>query len=100
MSRKNRTRKSQKESIAVSEPRSELSAQPRRWLIGLILGVTFFAFANTLFNGFAYDDQTQILQNDFIKDLRNAPKALVTEAWFWRVQQDKDPNKQDKPSTP
>ena len=100
MSRKNRTRKSQKESIAVRESSAEPSTPRRKWLIGLILGVTFFAFGNTLFNGFAYDDRTQILSNDFIKDLRNARKALVTEAWFWRVQQDRDPNKEDKPSTP
>jgi len=58
------------------------------------------SFANTFSHGFAYDDQTQILQNEFIKDLRNAPKAMVTEAWFWQFAQDKDPNKQDKPSTP
>lgn len=100
VTRKNRTRKIQKEAVAVPERSAERLISAHGWLIGLILGVTFLAFANTLFNGFAYDDRTQILQNDFIKDIRNAPKALVTETWFWRVQQDKDPNKEDKPSTP
>jgi protein O-mannosyl-transferase len=70
------------------------------WILGLILGVTFLTFANTVFNGFAYDDTTQILQNQFIRDFKNLPKALVTETWYWRAQQDADPNKQDAPSTP
>lgn len=73
---------------------------PRNWILGLILGVTFLTFSNTLFNGFAYDDTTQILQNQFIRDFRNLPKAMLTETWYWRAQQDRDPNKQDKPSTP
>jgi tetratricopeptide (TPR) repeat protein len=73
---------------------------PRNWIIGLTLGLTFLAFSNSILNDFAYDDTTQILGNAFIRDLRNLPKALVTEAWYWRIQQDQDPNKQDKPTTP
>src|SRR5260370_37444855 len=72
----------------------------RHWIIAAILAVTFFAFLNSAWNGFAYDDNTQILKNKFILDFHNLPKALVTEAWFWRVQQDKDPEKQDGPTTP
>ncbi|MFY9609847.1 MAG: tetratricopeptide repeat protein [Blastocatellia bacterium] len=100
MSRKNRIRKAQKDSIAgLGRGLSSVDVS-RNWIIGLVLGMTFLAFSNTLTNDFAYDDQMQILQSDFIKDLRNVPKALVTETWFWRVQQDKDPSKEDKPSTP
>src|SRR5512143_1081135 len=73
---------------------------PRNWIIGLILGLTFLAFSNSILNDFAYDDTTQILGNAFIRDLRNLPKAQVTEASYWRIQQDQDPNKQDKPTTP
>lgn len=93
-----RKRRNAKPSASTSAA-SEFSA-PRNWILGLILGVTLLTFANSLFNDFAYDDTTQILQNQFIRDLGNLPKALVTETWYWRVQQDKDPNKQDKPSTP
>ncbi|HWO00883.1 MAG TPA: tetratricopeptide repeat protein [Blastocatellia bacterium] len=100
MSRKNRIRKPQKESVAKSQRPTLSSDALRNWTIGLVLGVTFLAFSNTLLNDFAYDDQTQILKNRFIMDLRNAPKAMVTEAWFWQFEQDKDPNKQDKPTTP
>lgn len=100
MSRKKRTREKHKQEIVASERSASPLLSARTWIIASILGLTFVAFANTLSNDFAYDDQTQILQNEFIKDLRNAPKAMVTETWFWRVQQDKDPGKQDKPSTP
>jgi len=95
MSKKNRTRPKKAEQS--SAPARTL---PRNWIIGLILGVTLLAFANSLANDFAYDDTTQILENQFIRDFRNLPKALVTETWYWRVQQDQDPNKQVKPSSP
>ncbi len=95
MGKKNRPRPRKAEVRAASD-----ITLTRNWILGLILGVTFLTFANSLFNDFAYDDTTQILQNQFIRDLGNLPKALVTETWYWRAQQDKDPNKQDRPSTP
>ena len=95
MSRKKRTRQKKVERGSTSDV-----AVPRNWILWLILGVTFFAFSNSLLNGFAYDDTTQILSNQFIRDLENLPKALVTETWYFRAQQDQDPNEQDKPSTP
>jgi len=95
MGKKKRTRTRRDEPSATSS--RELS---RRWIIGIVLGLTALVFANCIPNDFAYDDQTQILGNDFIRDLRNLPKALVTETWYWRVQHDQDPNTQAKPSTP
>src|SRR5947207_6535911 len=97
MSKKNTLNNPRKSSVPDIE-HMELNIA-RRWLIGLILGVSVLAFCNTLQNGFAYDDTTQILNNTFIRDLHNVPKALVTEAWYWRAQEDRDPNKQDKPTT-
>ena len=96
MSKKNRTRAKKVESPT---PTTTMTV-PRNWVVGLILVVTFLAFSNSLSNGFAYDDTTQILGNQFIRELNNIPKALVTETWFWRVEQDQDPNKQEKPTTP
>jgi tetratricopeptide (TPR) repeat protein len=80
-----------------SEPSFRLT---RRWAIALILGATFIAFSNSLLNGFAYDDNTQILRNEFIRDFSNLPKALVTEAWFWRIQQDRSGTLGEKAATP
>jgi tetratricopeptide (TPR) repeat protein len=97
MSRKNRQKNKPEEVVGVVETKStELS---RHWIIGLVLGATFLVFANTLDNGFVYDDTTQILQNQFIRHLSNVPKALVTEVWFWRSELDKDPTKDEGPST-
>lgn len=97
MRKKKRTDNTRNQSASSVAPTT--SNVSRRWLIGLIIGITVLAFCNTLQNAFAYDDTTQILQNTFIRDLKNVPKALVTEAWYWRAQEDKDPNQQDKPST-
>src|SRR5215831_11177982 len=75
-------------------------ATTRNLVLYSILAATFISFASALGNDFAYDDRTQILQNEFIRNISNVPKALVTEAWFWRQQQDKDPNRDNKATTP
>src|SRR5205085_8101292 len=75
-------------------------ALSRQWVLGLILAGTFLAFANSLGNGFAYDDTTQILGNEQIRSFANLPTALTKEVWFWRVKQDQDPNKDAGPTTP
>jgi tetratricopeptide (TPR) repeat protein len=90
---------------AAAEAATPQTARPRtrssqRWILGLILAATFLAFANTLANGFAYDDTTQILGNQDIRSFANLKTALTKEVWFWRVEQDKDPNKEAGPTTP
>jgi protein O-mannosyl-transferase len=97
MSKKNRARAPMRQAHADATKGFQLT---RKWAVGLILVATFLAFANTLTNGFAYDDQTQILQNQFIQDFTNIPTAFTTEVWFWRVLQDKDPSKVEGPTTP
>lgn len=97
-----------KRALATAKQEAEIKRQPaaltqqltHNWIIGLILVVTFLAFANSIPNGFAYDDTTQILQNETIRSFSNIPTALTKEVWFWRVIQDKDPNKESGPSTP
>lgn len=100
MGKKSRTQSLRKRRREAPSGAAERASMPHNWPLWLVLGITFFAFANSLTNGFAYDDTTQILENKFIRDLRNLPKALVTETWYWRVQQDQDPSTQDKASTP
>ena len=117
MSRKKRTRAQNKQhpdttpapqSRGVNRPDSRNThrpaasnlSMPQNWVIGLILVVTFLAFANTVSNGFVYDDTTQILQNESIRSFSNIPLVITKESWFWRVVQDKDPNKEAGPTTP
>ena len=101
MSRKKNTRTNTKkqQEVKIKAPRSSLSFS-HKWIISFILVVTFLAFANTLHHGFAYDDTTQILQNEVIRSFSNLPTAFTKEVWFWRVLQDKDPNKESGPTTP
>lgn len=104
MSKKNRARQKRARENK-PEPRITPRVTPsqaisRNWIIGLILGVTFFTFGNTLFNGFAYDDQTFILKNDLLHSLSNIPTVLTSELWFYRALQDKDPNQDAGPTTP
>lgn len=47
----------------------------------IIFLVSFGVYSNTLFNGFVYDDTSQILENPLIIDVRNLPRILTTSAW-------------------
>lgn len=91
----------QQEEVKQKAVRPKLSPS-NRWIIAGILVVTFLAFVNTISPsfGFAYDDTTQILQNESIRSFSNLPTAFTKEVWFWRVLQDKDPNKESGPTTP
>ncbi len=89
----------QQPGIRRQESRLKLNLS-HNWIIGLILAATFLAFANSISHGFAYDDTTQILQNEVIRSFSNLPTALTKEVWFWRVIQDRDPNKESGPTTP
>lgn len=99
-------RKKKRSSPKPIEPPVKRVTLGRDWIIGLILAVTFLTFANTLGNRFAYDDQTFILQNQIIRSsslseaISKLPVVLTKELWFYRVMQDKDPNKETGPTTP
>jgi tetratricopeptide (TPR) repeat protein len=73
---------------------------PRAWALALLFCVTSLAFANTVFFDFAFDDQSQILSNDQIKDLSNLPQAFTTEVWFFEASRDHDPNEKSEATTP
>jgi tetratricopeptide (TPR) repeat protein len=102
MSKKNRARTPKQHPVIAPDTQ----AGTGNWVIGLILAVTFLAFINTVGNGFAYDDTTQIHKNELIQvrslgDFVNKlPPALTREVWFWRTLQDKDPSKETGPTTP
>ena len=105
MRKKGRGRHLEKKDDSQSSPvgvRPVLASQPwnRNISLWFILITSFVVFANTLFSGFAYDDQTQILENQLIRSFSNIPTAFTKEVWFWRVLQDKDPTKETGPTTP
>jgi protein O-mannosyl-transferase len=50
-------------------------------LIAALVLVTCVCFANTLANGFVYDDDQQILQNPYVKSWKFIPQIFTTTVW-------------------
>jgi protein O-mannosyl-transferase len=47
----------------------------------ILLLVSFTVYFNTLYNGFVYDDMTQILGNRWIRDVRHLPDIFTENVW-------------------
>ena len=47
----------------------------------IIAIVVLSAYANTLLNGFVYDDRQQVLQNPWITNIRYLPNILFSSVW-------------------
>jgi len=61
---------------------------PDRRLARLTLAAVVVAaaavYANTLGNGFVYDDHFQVVQNRWLGDLSNLPRAFTTNVWAFQ----------------
>ena len=74
---------------AIEQPRvdnrgSALGSLLEKWpsLYALVpVALAIFASINTLKNGFAFDDESQVLKNDGIKNLANLPLAFTSSVW-------------------
>ena len=55
-----------------------LDPKTRNLLLGLILLLSFSLYANCLFNGFVYDDHSQIERNPLVHSFRNVPTLFGT----------------------
>src|SRR5512135_1211242 len=64
-----------------------LSQNTLKWLsIAAIVLVCFVVYYNSLFNGFVTDDGDQIVNNQWIRDLRHIYKFFVTDVWsIWNT---------------
>lgn len=64
---------------------SEKPHEPRLFsnqvLILLLILIAFLCYGNTLFNGFVYDDDQQILQNPYVKSWHYLPQIFGTTVW-------------------
>lgn len=47
----------------------------------IIIAVSFGVYANTLPNGFVYDDNDQVLKNSWIRDIRHLPDIFFSSVW-------------------
>jgi tetratricopeptide (TPR) repeat protein len=50
-------------------------------LIGLLILLAVLCYGNSLFNGFVYDDEQQILQNPYVKNWHYLPQIFTTTVW-------------------
>jgi tetratricopeptide (TPR) repeat protein len=57
-------------------------------LLAVIIVVSFAVYANALGNGFVYDDDTQVLQNRWIKDIRYLPDMFSKNVWGFDPEHD------------
>ncbi|MBI3652673.1 MAG: tetratricopeptide repeat protein [Acidobacteria bacterium] len=53
----------------------------RKASVLLPVALALLSSLNTLWNGFALDDSQQVLNNPFIRDLKNLPLAFTTSVW-------------------
>ena len=50
-------------------------------LISVLIFISLLCYGNTLFNGFVYDDDQQILQNPYVKSWHYVPQIFGTTVW-------------------
>src|ERR1700716_2085595 len=50
-------------------------------IIALLILLAIALYANTLFNGFVYDDEQQILQNPYVKNWHYLPQIFGSTVW-------------------
>jgi tetratricopeptide (TPR) repeat protein len=53
-------------------------------LLGCLLVLAFAVYANTLFNGFLFDDHFQIEHNTYLRNFHSIPRILTTTGWSFQ----------------
>ena len=57
------------------------TGQPDTLLIGALILCAVLPYLNTLFNGFVYDDNRQVLDNPYLKSFHFLPQVFGTTVW-------------------
>jgi hypothetical protein len=67
-----------------SEPTGRAGSPPNRiiWIAAGIFCLIFLAYANHFQNGFHFDDSHAVLDNPWIRDLRNIPRFFTDGSTF------------------
>jgi protein O-mannosyl-transferase len=53
-------------------------------LLACLLVLAFSVYANTLFNGFLFDDHFQIERNTYLRNFHSIPRILATTGWSFQ----------------
>ena len=56
----------------------------RALLIAALVACATLPYLNILFNGFVYDDDTQVMQNPYIRSFRYLKEIFTTNVWYFR----------------
>lgn len=63
---------------------SFLRAGKRSLVLGCVLVLAFALYANTLLNGFVYDDHHQVEQNPYVQNFHYIGRILTTTVWSFQ----------------
>ena len=66
--------------ISATAPRRSIHLSDQA-LIGILILLAALCYGNSLFNGFVYDDEQQILQNPYVKSWHYLPQIFTTTVW-------------------
>lgn len=68
---------------SAESPASPVRGQhsPEQWIAPSLFLISLFCYANTLLNGFVYDDELQLLANPYVKSWRFLPEIFHTTVW-------------------
>ena len=58
--------------------------RPRALLIAALVACATLPYLNILFNGFVYDDDTQVVQNSYVQSFRYLKEIFTTHVWSFR----------------
>ena len=56
----------------------------RALLITALVVCATLPYLNILFNGFVYDDDTQVMQNPYVRSFRYLKEIFTTNVWSFR----------------
>jgi tetratricopeptide (TPR) repeat protein len=67
--------------LSVSGRAAYLSDRTRALLVAALVACATLPYLNILFNGFVYDDDTQLVRNPYVRSFRYLKEILTTNVW-------------------
>jgi lipoprotein NlpI len=62
----------------------ELPSKNTLFLTLVIMAVSFAVYFNVLYNGFVYDDNHEVLDNSWIRDVQHLPDMFSKNSWYFQ----------------
>src|ERR1700758_172312 len=63
---------------------SSARSEKKSFALGCVLLLAFLVYANTLVNGFVYDDHEQVELNPYVHSVRYVGRILTTTVWSFQ----------------